>query len=254
MKHKTIPIKDIVVQERERKVNNKKVHELAKSIHTLGLISPIVVTSQKILVAGAHRLEAYKLLGLEEIESRVLESDEDARLVELDENYKRNDLTPTQRKQHMLKRISEIKLRFRDEIYDQAIQESIDSKNLSPKDKQAAIDTALGYREPDTVKPKIREVAKKAQNKLEKLAVEVVEGEYGCTQRAVRDVIRAEKKSATPMITFDEPEKKDPVVIIQKKTKQQIRKLVLTLQSDIKSYSVDSKELNEILTKLEELL
>jgi len=53
------------------------------------------------LVFGAHRLAAYRLLEVEEIEARLLPADlieEEYLLIELQENSVRNDLTGTQRK------------------------------------------------------------------------------------------------------------------------------------------------------------
>src|SRR6185312_15831820 len=57
------------------------------------------------LVAGLHRLEACKSLGLVEIEASIVQMDDDERLLwEIDENLCRADLTELERGEHLLKR------------------------------------------------------------------------------------------------------------------------------------------------------
>ena len=86
-------IKDIIINSRKRKVNQDKVKDLAESISKVGLINPICVTSESVLIAGNHRLEAFKLLGLETIEATIMDvSAIDAELIEIDENLKRSEL------------------------------------------------------------------------------------------------------------------------------------------------------------------
>jgi uncharacterized ParB-like nuclease family protein len=65
----TVPVDQIVVT--GHTANNKKVKDLAESISSVGLLSPIVVALRKDqdggeyqLIAGHHRLQALKLLGI----------------------------------------------------------------------------------------------------------------------------------------------------------------------------------------------
>jgi N6-adenosine-specific RNA methylase IME4/ParB-like chromosome segregation protein Spo0J len=61
----------------------------------VGLINPITVTANHTLIAGAHRLEAVKLLGKAEIDATVIGvSGLRAELAEIDENLVRNELDP----------------------------------------------------------------------------------------------------------------------------------------------------------------
>ena len=70
------------------------VKSLASSIEAVGLLNPVTVTRGSVLVAGAHRIEAYKLLGLDDIPATIVDLDEvDAELAEIDENLIRNDGT-----------------------------------------------------------------------------------------------------------------------------------------------------------------
>jgi N6-adenosine-specific RNA methylase IME4/ParB-like chromosome segregation protein Spo0J len=86
-------ISEIVLNDNRRKVDAEKVKELAESIKQLGLINPITINSNNVLIAGNHRLEAFKLLGKDEIEISVLDLNNLlAELAEIDENLVRNEL------------------------------------------------------------------------------------------------------------------------------------------------------------------
>jgi ParB/RepB/Spo0J family partition protein len=89
----TVRIDSIKVNEGRRAVNADKVKELADSIRDIGLLNPIVVTEARVLVAGAHRLAAARLLGWTEITATVKKlSGMRARLAEIDENLIRAEL------------------------------------------------------------------------------------------------------------------------------------------------------------------
>ncbi len=88
-------IDDVIVRNRHRTVNKVKVKQLAQSILETGLINPIIV-NKRTLVAGAHRLEAMRLLGEKEIRCSPMgiNGDEDSlSLIEIDENLCRNQLS-----------------------------------------------------------------------------------------------------------------------------------------------------------------
>ena len=103
-----INIDSILQSKRKRVLKIEKVIELAESIKLLGLINPITVrksNSNYELIAGAHRIEAYRLLGKAEIEATIFESgDEIAELAEIDENLNRNDLTVLEQGEHLQRR------------------------------------------------------------------------------------------------------------------------------------------------------
>ena len=88
-------IADIIAGPNRRSVDEVNVRELADSIREVGLLNPITVTTNNRLVAGAHRLEACRLLGWTEVECTRLEgSDLLLQLAEIDENLIRNELDP----------------------------------------------------------------------------------------------------------------------------------------------------------------
>jgi N6-adenosine-specific RNA methylase IME4 len=91
----------IVPPNRLRGLRPEKVAEIAESISNQGLLQPIVVRRPSdglMLVAGWHRLEATKLLGHKNIRASVRDINADeARLIEIDENLARADLSPAER-------------------------------------------------------------------------------------------------------------------------------------------------------------
>lgn len=88
---------DRIKQRSNRRLLND-IDELAKSIGDLGLLNPIHITPEMYLIAGAHRLAAFKLLKREYIPVIVVHVSRDkARLLELDENLMRNELSDYQR-------------------------------------------------------------------------------------------------------------------------------------------------------------
>ena len=90
-----VPIADIKVTAGRREVKAEDVQDLAKSISQVGLLNPITVTPDHLLIAGNHRLEAVKLLGWTEIECTVCDvSGLLAELAEIDENFVRVNLSP----------------------------------------------------------------------------------------------------------------------------------------------------------------
>ena len=95
----SIPVENIRVdrdvRQRQKITGIDGVDGLADSIRRLGLIHPIVVTRDLILVSGERRLTAVKSLGWDRIS--CLYTDEldplVRRLIELEENTKRLDIT-----------------------------------------------------------------------------------------------------------------------------------------------------------------
>lgn len=84
------------------------VSELEKSIQTLGLIAPIVISPDNVILAGARRFQA--LLNLGHTEAPVIIVDKGAlesELVSIDENLVRKDLTKIEIEGH-LRRAKEI--------------------------------------------------------------------------------------------------------------------------------------------------
>ena len=87
-----IPVKDIIVKKRIRKEMGD-IEALAESLKRYGQISPIVISSKNMLIAGGRRLEAAKHLGWRTINAVISDSSNElARLeLEVEENIQRRD-------------------------------------------------------------------------------------------------------------------------------------------------------------------
>lgn len=97
---------NIQVGERLRPLNAPKVRELIESIRELGLLNPITVTDEGLLVAGYHRLEACRQLAAEDeawaiVPVAYFEQSEKRQRAEIAENLFRNDLSVLERAEHL---------------------------------------------------------------------------------------------------------------------------------------------------------
>lgn len=91
----------ILIEDRLRPVDAAHVEAIAASINVIGLKQPIIVRpegNRYRLVAGAHRLAAVQSLGHSSIDAVVEQlDDQEARLVEIDENLMRRELSALDR-------------------------------------------------------------------------------------------------------------------------------------------------------------
>ncbi|MFW5686252.1 MAG: ParB N-terminal domain-containing protein [Spirochaetota bacterium] len=89
-----IDIEEIVIRKRVRK-NLGDLTSLMESMRRHGLLNPVVINSRNELVAGHRRTESARRLGWKTIEVRVVDSDDDADLVEMEieENTQRKNLS-----------------------------------------------------------------------------------------------------------------------------------------------------------------
>lgn len=84
------------------------VSELEKSIQTLGLIAPLVISKNNVILAGARRFQALSNLGFTEAPVLVVDRGElENELVSIDENLVRKDLSKIEIEAH-LRRAREI--------------------------------------------------------------------------------------------------------------------------------------------------
>ena len=84
------------------------VTELEKSIQTLGLIAPLVISTDNVILAGARRYQAMLNLGFSEAPVMVVDRNPlEKELVSIDENLVRKDLSKMEIESH-LRRAKEI--------------------------------------------------------------------------------------------------------------------------------------------------
>ncbi len=101
---KQLPLAEIIVPER-RKRSAPDTSDLQASIQAVGLLQPIVVTQDHVLVAGLHRKLACEALGWTTISALVVTlSQLDAELAEIDENLCRTQLTVLERSEQTVRR------------------------------------------------------------------------------------------------------------------------------------------------------
>lgn len=100
----------IVPEKRSRRMHD--FSSLAESMREIGLLHPITITSEKVLVSGLHRLRAAESLGWKAIEVKVLTGNElDAELAEIDENLMSHHLTVAEQSEHIARRDALLKAR-----------------------------------------------------------------------------------------------------------------------------------------------
>ena len=95
-------IADITVGER-RRTEMGDIKALAQSIHDYGLLHPIIVDDDGVLIAGGRRLAAMQALGCEDVPVRRWQSlgEDDRRIIELEENLQRKDLTAAEQSRNL---------------------------------------------------------------------------------------------------------------------------------------------------------
>lgn len=96
---KPVPVADVIVRERQRKLNSDHVKAVRESFDSLGgqlQLQPIVVDADLVLIDGRHRLEAARQAGWEHISALILHevTSEDRALLEAEANRVRLQLTP----------------------------------------------------------------------------------------------------------------------------------------------------------------
>lgn len=84
---------------------------LAESIQARGLLHPIIIDEAGNLIAGHRRLEAHKFLGRAEVETRTMAdlSENEKRLIELEENTKRKALTEFEASKNLMETVNQAK-------------------------------------------------------------------------------------------------------------------------------------------------
>jgi len=139
---------------RMRKIDKKAVEAMAESMGQRGLISPIVVNDGT-LVAGAHRLEAAKMLGWDTINTTSdgnIQVQASLDLIELDENFCRKELTATEKIHHAARRVelvAELKLAG---IIIEVAKAKVESGHIGKKSADAIIEN---QQETDKPCPKV---------------------------------------------------------------------------------------------------
>lgn len=257
-----VPIGEIQIKEGRRSLDSGHVKELVDSIRELGLLSPITIDRDYVLIAGLHRLEAAKVLGWTEVECMVSSLEGlVAELAEIDENIVRSDISTLE--------YGEILLR-RKEIYETLHPETKDgiaqaismnrslgnnvSDKMSLTSKSFVQDTAekLGVvprtieRQIQTAKnltPETKEIIKKSDQKISKKAalklsrLEPERQKEAATLLAAKEIRTVDEYTAKVKEEVGEPaqEVSDPAV--QKEHTTSLKDVVAELKDPNKDCS-----------------
>ena len=100
-----VPVRDIKIRFRLRDPSDEKVVEIAESISQIGLLNPITLDTKHHLIAGYHRLLAFKSLKRDTIPAVIKDVDDEyGELCEIDENLKRAELSLGNQSRHLARR------------------------------------------------------------------------------------------------------------------------------------------------------
>ncbi len=101
------------------------VTDLEKSIQTIGLIAPLVISSDNVILAGARRYQALLNLGFSETPVVIIDQGElEQELISIDENLVRKDLSKIEIEGH-LRRAKEIY----QALHSSEVEGHVDNKN-----------------------------------------------------------------------------------------------------------------------------
>lgn len=94
-RYRRVPCAEIIVQRDHRQRTSLPLDDLLPSIKARGVIQPIVITDDMVLICGERRLAASIKLGLPDIPARFASELDpiELQIIELEENLKRKDLS-----------------------------------------------------------------------------------------------------------------------------------------------------------------
>lgn len=202
-------VKEIRIGDRDREPGD--VSDLMESMTEVGLLHPVVVTPDNLLVAGGRRLAAAKRLGWTEVDVTVIATLADANLAlraEKDENTCRRDLSPVEAERARARRAKVLAPLAREaQARPGKARSSKLDKHAGPTRKVAAqgtgysgttLDKVAKVREvaEDEAQPEpVRDVAREALTRLSEPNVPV--------DPAFRDVQRAVEAASEPTVVAD---------------------------------------------------
>lgn len=106
-KTKIVELQTIKLNGNLRIVSESKINDLVESIKVLGLLNPLILSSDGYLLSGVHRINACKSLGLTEVECIIKPFEHDtleAKLLRIDENLQRNELSALEQGEQLVER------------------------------------------------------------------------------------------------------------------------------------------------------
>lgn len=163
-----IPINEVKLTNKYLRLDSD-VEQLKKSIETVGIINPLILNQDNILVAGGRRFTAMKSLGWDEVPfSRIDKTEMEQELVSIDENLIRQDLNKME---------LEASLSRGREIYE----------NIYP--------SALKFGEEDLTKPQGQEINKDLPNDKRSF-IDLTAEKTGLSKKVIKSAIEREERAS----------------------------------------------------------
>ncbi|MDA8299338.1 MAG: ParB N-terminal domain-containing protein [Deltaproteobacteria bacterium] len=218
-------VNEIIVKDRKRQADEGKVTEIVESIKEIGLLNPVSVNKTAegyILVAGLHRLTAYKRLGYNRIQAVMVNMDGiHSELAEIDENLIRAEL-------HYLDRAELLKRR--QEIYEELHPESAadEKRKIGLKNQNPRGETVSSRETPHKINTFVSDTAKKT----------------GLSERAVQQDLQLAKnldEGAKKQIKKEKISKGDALKVAREKKENQRHAI-----NDLKEGVLKTKKENQI--------
>ena len=149
------------------------VSDLEKSIQTIGLIAPIVISNENTILAGARRYQALSNLGFTEVPVKVIEGSAlERELVSIDENLVRKDLSKIEIETH---------LRRAKEIY----------QELNPIEEEVEVEVTSENEDGTVDEVKVKKTVLPAQAFLE-----MVSEKTGYSPKQIHEAINRDEKAS----------------------------------------------------------
>lgn len=175
-----LKIKDINIGQRVRDEYGD-MESLANSIKEHGLLHPIVVDAHYNLIAGGRRLLACERIGMKEIEAKMLGeiSERELRVLELEENIRRKDLTALEKSKNLVE-LAEIK---EQELREKAEKEVLSESDINSSDQEISAESTKNLDMPQN-----ENWAESAHlNDPNKIGARKVAAEIGVSRETLRD-------------------------------------------------------------------
>ena len=249
------------------------VSDLEKSIHALGLLSPLVIDSDNLLLAGGRRYTALKNLGHEKVWVKRTKGDAlEKELVSIDENLVRKDLEKVELEAN-LRRAKELYTELLNKQKGKALEVAKEIEAMEESEKPVVPDSSG-----DGQKEALPEVEVLASQKF----VKDVSEKTGMSHRQIFQAIERDEKASSDIkgarvrgeisightnevIKLPKKDQKHMLPLIKDKTVREVRSLVKEAKSQgidavlercskERKYSKEAKNLQKLFKKASQIL
>ena len=247
MQIKIVKISGIKINPRNRQYKEDKAHEIAESIHEIGLLHPVTIDADNTLIAGLHRLEAAKLLGWEEIPCTIFDMNNAEELAEIDENLIRAELTELE-KADLFYRAKEIyELRHPESKRFEKVKQNLkpfmntDNDTMSLSDKG---NNSNGL-QADTIKGFTENTAEKLNNSARSIQrlIHISKNITPEVKNIIKNTAIADSKTELLSLARIEPEKQLEVVgILKNGNAKKVKEAIYQVRRDEFTASIEKAE------------